>query len=217
MCFLVAIFTPAYLAIAWIATGFAVRDVARRRPVRAAAVVSLGLAIVVSLLGVPYTRDSTREPALLAAIALLALGPIVLPRLSQRGRHVGVAMLVLLSGTPVVRVEYLTWRYAEELRDVYEREAGAATDDEVLFSVFARGNASATVLRVEGRQIRSFAGGTRLSTMGYFLEYRRAGGVWEVDTNPQAVLWSDGGSAFVACPYPISALLLLRGVTSGKC
>ena len=174
--------------------------------------------IVVALIGVPFTYKSTRMPALYAAMALLVAGPLVLPRLRRRGRQVLAAALLILFGLPVLWVEYLTLRHGPELRAVYDAEAGpGSSEDALLFSVFDYSSERAKVLRVEGSSGKTF---------GYFLHFRRSegrsfgeevAGAWDVDIHPQVVLWSDAGSAFVACPYPTSVLLLLRGTGSFKC
>lgn len=208
MCLLVFLFAPIYLSVFWILTHFLFRDARRRRAVRMAAIISLALTAAVALLGVPYTYKSTRMPAFYAAIGILLLGPVFLPRLDRRGRWAVAGVLSLLFGLPVLRVEYLTLRHGGELREAYEVKAGPGSSDEaLLFSVFDYSSEGARVLRVEGK-----AG----STMGYFLRFRRQG-EWDVNTDPQAVLWSDAGSAFVACPYPAAVVLLLRGVGSVKC
>ena len=203
---LAVLLVPIYLAAVWAAT-FRCHDPGRRRAYLAAAGISLGLAAVVATVGVPYTRDSTRLPAVLTALALLALGPAVLPRLSRGARLALVAVLVALFAAPVVRVESLTRRHGEELQAAYDAKRRREPTDQVLFSVLDYSPDEATVLRVEGPE----------STMGYLLHFRRAEGRWDVATMDPPVLWSDAGSAFIACPYPTSALLLLHGVSAVGC
>lgn len=208
VCLLVVILAPLYLGGTWILALLLSRDAVRRRAHCIAAAISLGMTAAVALVGVPYTRDSTRMPAFYAAIVLLVLGPLILTQLGRRSKRALASALLILFGLPVLHVEYLTLRHGEELRTAYNAEAGpAARNDPLLFSVFEYTSERATVLRVEGSTGKTF---------GYFLHFRRQQR-WDVETEPQALLWSDSGSAFVACPYPTSVLLLLRGVPSIKC
>ena len=206
MCFLVFFSAPIYLAIVSITILVVCRDDARRRIYLVASTVSLVMTAVVAWIGVPYTRDSTRMPALYVGIVLLALGPFVLPRMSRGARRGLVAAAIAVFVPPVLWVEYLTFRHGGELQAAYDAKRSTAATNQRLFSVFEYSSDEATVLRVEGTR----------RTMGYFLRFRREDGAWEF-SDPQAVLWSDAGSAFIACPYPTSVLLLLHGVMSIKC
>lgn len=127
MCLFVFLIASVYFTIAWSAAGFVYRDGRRRRTFRIALLISMGLTAVVVRIGVPYTYKSTEMPAVYASAALLLAGPFVLARLSRTARLVLAAVLAGAFAAPFLRVEYLTWRYGEQLRAAYVKEAGKGT------------------------------------------------------------------------------------------
>lgn len=138
----------AYLGLVWLCARLS-RDRTRRRRTMAGARFALATAVAVLWVGVPLSRDA-RGPVLLVFIpAVLVLMPAVPPRLPRSAGWALLAAAALLFVGPVARVELLTLRHGGELRRFYE----PPTDEHngsLLFAVFDYSPDRATVLHVQG-------------------------------------------------------------------
>lgn len=155
------------------------------------------------LVGVPFLSGG--DAVLAYAIAVLVLGPAVLPlRRFRVAIGIGLAA-VLVYAVPFIRAERLTAGLGDPLR-----------------GAFARAHPNAPVARYLGVVSRD---GDRLRALrvdeegGYYLAFDRAAdGTWHVRPGgypPQTLAWYEGNSGRTDCPYPVPLLLLAHGVRSG--
>jgi hypothetical protein len=167
-----------------------------------AAGVGLALGIVIGMFGVPYVSNAQDRVGFPLALVVITLGPVVLPRLGQRSRIAVGIVLAVAFGEPVVRVEYLTWRYGPVLHEAFERVEGEA-GGERLFSVLSYSRKRAAVVRVSKDK------------EAHWLRFEADGDdSWRVvpaSYPPQQLLWYYGNSGWYDCPYPTSVLLVLHG------
>jgi hypothetical protein len=190
---------PLYLGLVWLLSRLLCRNVAHRKAHVAAAAIALGVAALIASLGVPYVPNAQDRVGAPLAMGLLALGPILFPRLGRRTR-IGVVIAAVLAFTePVVRVEYLTWRDGQALRAALLREHPDAGLERI-FSVFSRSQERAAVLRVE------------CNDTAYIVDFETdAKGLWRVASAsypPQQLLWYHGNSGWYDYPYPTAVLLI---------
>jgi hypothetical protein len=197
LCVLV-LFAPVYVGLVWVLAWAFRREPAHRTAHLVAAAASLAAAAMVGLLGVPFLEGAE----LPCAVALLAIGPWLLPlRRFRAGIAAGLALVVLYA-IPLARAEYLTATLGDALRTAFAREHPDAARPE-FFGVVTRGGGRARVLRVDKEG-------------AYYVAFERAAdGTWRVRPGaypPQRLAWYEGNSDHVDCPYPVPLLLMAHGV-----
>src|SRR5262245_20534800 len=139
---------PFYLGLVWVLSRVFCRDAAHRKTHLVAAAAALALAVLVVSFGVPYAHNPQDRVGIPPALALLAIGPVLLPRLGPRARAGTALVLMVAYVEPVVRAEFLTWRHGQTLREAVAREHSESGSDR-LFSVLAWSPSHARAVRVE--------------------------------------------------------------------